>query len=81
MVVLAAAAALWVLAPLRRPAVAAEEETEREGLLRERDSISRSLRDLELDRATGKLSDADYAVLAARYRARALAVLRRLDAR
>lgn len=85
MIVLAAAAALWVLAPLfeARPpgdAGAAPPDQERERLLRDRDAASRALRDLELDRATGKLSDADYADLAAQYRARARAVLGRLQA-
>jgi hypothetical protein len=36
-----------------------------------------ALREIEFDRATGKLSDADYEMLKARYTARALEVLRR----
>lgn len=79
MVALAAAAALFVLAPLRRPASRVALATERDRLLRERDALSWALRDLELDRATGKLSEADYAELAAGYQARALSVLSRLD--
>src|SRR3954467_6342932 len=35
-----------------------------------------ALREIEFDRATGKLSDADYAELKARYTARALAAMR-----
>ncbi len=46
-----------------------------ERLAREGAAISQTLRDLDLDRATGKINDADYAELAAQYRARALAVL------
>jgi hypothetical protein len=87
MIVLAAAAALWVLAPLfaaRAPrdtaAGPAPPDQERERLLRDRDAAARALRDLELDRATGKLSDADYADLSAQYRAQARAVLDRLEA-
>jgi predicted nucleic acid-binding Zn ribbon protein len=39
-----------------------------------------ALREIEFDRATGKLSDEDYQDLKARYSARALAVLREEDA-
>jgi hypothetical protein len=79
MVALAVSAALFVLAPLRRLAPPLEEAAERDRLLRQRDALSRALRDLELDRATGKLSDADYAELAAGYQARSRSVLSRLD--
>jgi len=80
MLALAAGAALFVLAPLGRPVPAAAPPGERDRLLAERDVLFRSLRDLDLDHATGKLGDADYADLAARYRAQAIAVLNRLDA-
>ncbi len=75
MIALAAAAAAFVLAPLRRPTLSPVRRAERERLLQEREAIYRALRDLDLDRATGKISDADYADLAARYRVRALAAL------
>ena len=39
-----------------------------------------ALREIEFDRATGKLSDADYDFLKARYTARALDALRQDDA-
>ena len=86
MVFIAATAALFVLAPLRRPACPrqgappVEPGAEWERLALERSGVVQALRDLELDRATGKLSDADYAELAARYRTQALGVLRRLEA-
>ncbi len=80
MVFIAAAAALFVLAPLRRPAPPVEPGAEWERLALERSGAVQVLRDLELDRATGKLSDADYADLAARYRTQALGVLHRLEA-
>ncbi len=86
MVFIAAAAALFVLAPLRRPACPrqgappVESGAEWERLALQRSGVIRALRDLELDRATDKLSDADYAELAACYRTQALGVLRRLDA-
>jgi hypothetical protein len=81
MTALTAAAALFVLWPLfRSPGDAAPGwSAERERLLRDRDAAYHALRDLELDRATGKLSDADYAGLAGQYRARALGVLRRIE--
>jgi len=75
MIVLAAAAAAFVLAPLRSPAPPPVRRVERERLLLEREAILRALHDLDLDRATGKISDADYADLASRYRVRAVAAL------
>ncbi len=83
MVLVAAAAVFFVLAPLRRPAQGAPPDDrgmERERLAMARSGAAQALRDLELDRATGKLSDADYAELAARSRDQALAALGRLDA-
>ncbi|HXX36928.1 MAG TPA: hypothetical protein VEP50_02080 [bacterium] len=80
LVVLACAAAAFVLAPLWRPGGLPAWEAERERLLAARDAAYRALREVELDRETGKLGDADYAALRARYRAEAAAVLRRLDA-
>ena len=47
---------------------------------RERDSAIEALREIEFDRATGKLSDADYAALRASYTREALAELRAKDA-
>jgi len=79
MLVLAAAAAVFVLAPLRTGTRASRDE-DREDLLRDRETAYRSLRDLDLDYATGKVSARDYADLRARYEDRVLAVLRRLAA-
>lgn len=67
----------WVLEPLLRPVAASPpddepldpEETPRGIALA-------ALKEIEFDRATGKLSDADYEQLKARYTANALAVLR-----
>jgi hypothetical protein len=67
----------WVLEPLLRPAAAQPpddepldpEETPRGIALA-------ALKEIEFDRATGKLSEADYEQLKARYTAHALAVLR-----
>jgi len=80
LVALACAAALFVLAPLRRPLAPPAGEAEREALLRARDTAYQTLRDIELDHDTGKLGDADYAAFRARYRAEAVKALRRLDA-
>ncbi|HEX4836074.1 MAG TPA: hypothetical protein VFW01_07050 [bacterium] len=71
MVVLAAASALFVLAPLRRPASPPEEDGDRERFLQTREVANQALRDAEFDHATGKISDADYADLRARYEAQA----------
>ncbi len=74
--VLALIALAFVLLPMVRSArgvtvrVSAPVEDERE------DAIG-ALREVEFDRATGKLSDDDYATLSARYRPQALAQLER----
>lgn len=44
------------------------------------DTAVAALREIEFDRATGKLSDADYAQLKARYTREALTAMRRADA-
>lgn len=80
MVVLAAACAFFVLAPLRRPASPPEEDGERERLLQVREVANQALRDTDFDHATGKISDADYADFRARHEAQARSVLGRLDA-
>lgn len=52
----------------------------RAALLAEKQSLLVALKDLEAERDTGKLSEADFAELNARYRARARTVLQKLDA-
>ncbi|HET7265777.1 MAG TPA: hypothetical protein VFL28_14020 [bacterium] len=82
-VALAAVAAWYVLAPLWRRREGAGDGVvfdERPRLLREREAALRTLRDLTLDHATGKMSDADYESLRARQEAVAIDALRRLDA-
>ncbi len=80
LVVLACAAAVFVLWPLWRPVPAPAPDAERQRLLAAREAAYRALRDLDLDHETGKLADGDYAALRAGYQAEAVAVLRRLDA-
>lgn len=81
--ILAVAALAFVLAPLfatgpvaspRRPRVPSPARTD----LAEHDAIV-ALREIEFDRATGKLSERDYAELTTRYTEQAVAVLRRAD--
>lgn len=86
MVVLAAVA-VFVTAPLRRSAEtgpllgepAAEESAELRELEAARDAKLRELRDAELDHRTGKLSDEDYSAVDATLRAEAIDILRALD--
>ena len=83
-VLLAAAAAAWILAPLFRADAAQEERASRllsemADLQSERERALSALRDLEDDRATGKISGADYEQLQARFTERAVAVLKELD--
>ncbi len=50
-----------------------------EGLVSQRDAMYSAIKDLENDHATGKLSDADYRSLRAKYEAKAVAILQELD--
>ena len=82
--VLAGAAAVWILAPLFRADAAQVERASRllsrlSDLQSEREMALSALRDLEDDRATGKISDSDYEALKARFTERAVAVLQALD--
>jgi hypothetical protein len=71
---------LVVSAPLRRHGVEdAEESAELAELEAARDAKYREIRDAELDRRTGKLSDADWRVQDRALRAEAVDILRRLD--
>ena len=79
MALLAAAAAVWVLAPLRAAAGPAGGSGSRAGepperLRAARSAVDDALRDLELDHATGKVSEDDYRLLRARYEGRAAEV-------
>ena len=81
---LAAAAAVWILVPLFRADAAQAERASRllstlADLQSEREMALSALRDLEDDRATGKISDADYEALKARFTERAMEVLKKLD--
>jgi Double zinc ribbon len=82
-VVLAAAATYFVLLPILRPppaesasATAVDEGEDPDDDLSPQAVALRALKEIEFDRATGKLSDADYEQLKAKYTAEALAALR-----
>ena len=78
--VVLAAVVLVVSGPLRRRGVEeAEESAELAELEAARDAKYREIRDAELDRRTGKLSDADWRVQDRALRAEAVDILRRLD--
>ena len=80
---LAAAGLFRVLSPLVGDAssVSSEplSERARHTLEREKTLVLRSIKDLEFDRAMGKLSQADFDEMAGRLRARALGLMRQLD--
>ncbi len=80
----AAGAAAFVLWPLfRRDAAEAERVasalSERQELDSQREMALSALKDLEDDRSTGKIGDADYRDLRQRLDARAVEILKRLD--
>jgi hypothetical protein len=80
---LAAAAVFFVLRPLLSPPAAgvdppvAMDGEDPDDDLSPRAVALRALKEIEFDRATGKLSDADYDALNAKYTAEALAALRK----
>ena len=84
-ILLAAGAVYFVLQPILRPGSSGGEERDA-GRVDEGDDPAddfspravalRALKEIEFDRATGKLSDADYDVLKTRYTSEALAALR-----
>ncbi len=83
-ILLAAGAVYFVLRPLLAPEAAAsgtgeggvEEGGDPDDDLSPRAVALRALKEIEFDRATGKLSDADYDELKAKYTSEALAALR-----
>lgn len=82
-------AVVWVVsAPLRRRAAAVSEDDEREAadsmrridLEAARDAKYREIRDAELDRETGKLSEEDFEAIDSTLRVEAIELLHELDA-
>jgi hypothetical protein len=75
------AAVAWVVsAPLRHPEAAEDpDRAERDELVAEKEAKYREIRDAELDRRTGKLDEADWRDVDRQLRAEAVAILRRLD--
>ena len=74
---LALGALAFVLYPVFFGTDAAPATAPRESVEGDESSAVAALRELEFDRATGKLSDADYADLKARYTKSAIAAMRR----
>jgi len=72
---LAVASLCYVLYPLFRAELATVPRSPRQ-VSRARSQAVDALRELEFDRQTGKISDADYEPLKARYTEQALAVMR-----
>src|SRR5205809_3178162 len=81
-IVLATAATYFVLLPILRPAVesagapSADEGEDAADDMSPQAVALRALKEIEFDRATGKLSDTDYEQLKAKYTAEALAAMR-----
>jgi ribosomal protein L40E len=78
--VLAVASLCYVLYPLFRAEIAVAPRPLAETRGQQSHAVD-ALRELEFDRQTGKISDADYEPLKARYTEQALAVMRAGDAR
>ena len=79
-VVFGLAVAYVVARPLLRPAEReAPDQARRDELEAAKEAKYREIRDAELDRRTGKLSEEDWRGLDAQLRAEAVEILRRLD--
>jgi hypothetical protein len=83
--VLVSALAWFVTVPLRRDRAPGEagvpaEDPQRADLEARKQALYRQIRDAELDRAQGKLSEADWQRLDSELRHEAIEVLRRIDA-
>ena len=79
--VLAVGALAFVLYPLFFPSETTAAPVETTASAAGGDSAIVALREIEFDRATGKLSESDYAELKATYSARALAEMRKTEAK
>ena len=77
--VLAAAVAYVVVRPLVRPPEDRSEDQRRAALEAAKEAKYREIRDAELDREMGKLSDADWRAIDRGLRAQAIAILHDLD--
>ena len=81
--VLLALVALFVSGPLRRSADDGDEldpaEAERAELEARKETKYREIRDAESDRASGKLSDEDFARINRELRGEAIEILKRID--
>lgn len=76
-------AAVWVAVwPLfaERRAPRTEADVERQELEAEKARLLQEIHELELDYATGKLSDEDHRAIEARLKGRAVEIMQRLDA-
>ena len=71
---------LWPLWARTHPTLATSADAKRAELLAEKALALRAIRDLELDHETGHMAEDDYTELRARHEARAVVILRQLDA-
>ena len=78
-VLLAAVVALVVAGPLRHPPGAEPDDARRAALEAAKEAKYREIRDAELDREMGKLSQEDWRAVDRELRAQAVAILRELD--
>lgn len=80
-VIMVSAVAVAIVLPLLRgdPGEAERPDERVEQLQHEKAVALLAIREADFDRATGKLSDDDYAILRSTYEQRALGVLRQLD--
>jgi hypothetical protein len=82
LIILVLAFVVWLVgSPLRRGAQATDDADaiQRDTLEAARDAKYREIRELELDRRTGKLAEEDFKMLDRQLRAEAVAILRQLD--
>ena len=78
---LVVAVAVYIAAPFtaRPREIAAPEESSRDRLLAERNTVLTAIRDLDFDFQTGKLLEEDYRTVREKYAVRGVAILKELD--
>ena len=80
----AVAAIAYVIAPLRKPSTmlrAQEEDDELADLIQRKDETMRSIKEVEFDYHTGKLSEDDYEQYDQRLRQQAIGLIRQIEKR
>ncbi len=81
--IVAVVAFIYVAEPLRKPSTTlrADEDDELVDLIQRKDAVMRSIKEVEFDHHTGKLSEEDYEAYDQRMRQQAISLIRQIEKR